>query len=99
GQTLVAKGEGRNRVRGLRVRVQKDGSIRLTVRSAPFNLSSTAGGLHNFDSTGSVVLAPPLSVRVDVGENGGSVVPFVLQGRRYVCGGGPPPVRVRPPFG
>jgi hypothetical protein len=87
GQTLVARGDGRKRVQGLRVRVQKDGSIRLSVRSAPFDLSSTAGGLHNFDSTGSLILAPPLSVRVDVGANGGSVVPCVLQGRRYVCGG------------
>ena len=30
---------------------------------------------------------PPLSVRVDVGGTGGSVVPCMPQGRRYVCGG------------
>ena len=87
GQTLVAKGDARKKVRGLRVRAAKDGSIRLTVRSVPIDLTSTSTGLHNFDSNGGLIIAPPLSVRVDVGGTGGSVVPCMLQGRRYVCGG------------
>jgi hypothetical protein len=87
GQTLVAKGDGQKRVRALRVRLGKDGTIRLAVRSVPIDLSLIAGGLHRFDSNGSIILEPPLSVRVDVGGTGGSVVPCVPQGRRYVCGG------------
>jgi hypothetical protein len=87
GQTLVAKGDARKKVRGLRVRAAKDGTIRLTVRSVPINLTSTSTGLHNFDSNGALIIAPPLSVRIDVGGTGGSVVPCMLQGRRYVCGG------------
>jgi len=84
GQTLVAKGEGGKRVRALRVRVGKDGTIRLAVRSQPFDLTN-ATGLHKFDSTGSLIIEPPLSVRVDVGGNGASAVPCVARGRRYVC--------------
>jgi hypothetical protein len=87
GQTLIAKGDARKKVRGLRVRAAKDGTISLTVRSIPIDLTTTATGLHNFDSNGALVIAPPLSVRVDVGGTGGSVVPCMPQGRRYVCGG------------
>src|SRR5262245_2939496 len=87
GQTLVAKGDARKKVRGLRVRAAKDGTISLTVRSVPIDLTSTSTGLHNFDANGALVIAPPLSVRVDVGGIGGSVVPCMLQGRRWVCGG------------
>ena len=87
GQTLIAKGEARKRVRALRVRAAKDGTIRLTIRSIPIDLTSTSTGLHNFDGNGALVIAPPVSVRVDVGGNGGSVVPCMPQGRRYVCGG------------
>jgi hypothetical protein len=87
GQTLIAKGDGRKRVRALRVRVGKDGAIRLAVRSVPIDINSIATGQHRFDSNQSLIIEPPLSVRVDVGENGGSVVPCVAKGRRFVCGG------------
>jgi len=84
---LIAKGAARKRVGSLRVRIAKDGTINLTVHSVPIDLTSTATGLHNFDGNGALIIAPPLSVRVDVGGNGGSVVPCRPQGRRYVCGG------------
>jgi hypothetical protein len=87
GQTLVAKGDGRKKVRGLRVRVAKNGMIRLTVRSVPIDLTLSSTGLHNFDGNGALIISPPVSVRVDVGGTGGSTVPCTLQGRRYVCGG------------
>src|SRR5262249_13181374 len=86
GQTLVAKGDGRKRVRALQVRVGKDGTIRIAVRSQPVHLTN-ATRPHKVDRRGSPLIEPPLSVRVDVGGNGASAVPCVARGRRYVCGG------------
>lgn len=89
GRTLVVKGGTDTKtLRSLRVRVAKDGTIRVAARSALFRLNDEASLNHNFDGTGALVLAPPFNVRVDVGGDGGNApVNCTPKGRRFHCDG------------
>jgi hypothetical protein len=90
GRTLVAKGGADAKsLQSLRVRVAKDGSMRVAARSARIGLSDpvNASAGHNFDGTGAVILAPPFNVRVDVGgEGGNTLVHCTPKPRRFRCG-------------
>jgi hypothetical protein len=88
GRSFVVKGGTDTKtLRSLRVRVAKDGTIRVAARSAPFDLNFGASAGHNFDSTGAVVLEPPFNVRVDVGGDGGNaLVNCTPKRRRFRCG-------------
>jgi hypothetical protein len=88
GRSLVVKGgTDAKTLRSLRVRVAKDGTIRVAARSALFDLNSGASAGHNFDGTGAVVLEPPFNVRVDVGGDGGNtLVNCTTKPRRFRCG-------------
>lgn len=89
GRTLARKrSAGASQIAGLKVRFTRRDGIRVEVRSKPFDLTFSAQGLRRFDDTGAVVLEPPLSVRVDVGEDGASaVLPCTPKPRRFTCGG------------
>jgi hypothetical protein len=88
GRYLIVKGGTDTKtLRSLRVRVAKDGTIRVAARSAPFDLNFGASAGHNFDGTGAVVLEPPFNVRVDVGGDGGNaLVNCTTKPRRFRCG-------------
>jgi hypothetical protein len=89
GRTFVVKGGTDTKtLRSLRVRIAKDGTVRVAARSAPFDLNFGASAGHNFDSKGAVVLEPPFNVRVDVGgEGGNTLVNCTPKPRRFRCGG------------
>jgi hypothetical protein len=87
GHTLVKKRNARGTAIGrLRVQFARD-KIRVTARSRPFSLTNNARGLgRHFDDTGSAILVPPFTVRLDVGEDGGAVtVQCPAKGRRFSC--------------
>jgi len=89
GRGLRKKRSASSQIGALKVQFTRIGAVRVVVRSRPFDLSFSAQGLNRrFDETGSVVLEPPFSVRIDVGEDSGSaVIPCAAKGRRFRCRG------------
>ncbi len=89
GKTLTRKRSARaSQIQGLKVKFTRRKGVRVAVRSKPFDLTFSAQGLRRFDDTGAVILEPPLSVRIDLGEDGASVVvPCTPKPRRFTCGG------------
>ncbi|HEV7730553.1 MAG TPA: choice-of-anchor tandem repeat NxxGxxAF-containing protein [Candidatus Binatia bacterium] len=89
GRSLVLKPGAveRAQLKGLKVRVSRNGLMKIAFRTAPFDLSFAAG-LRKLDDDGAVILEPPFTVRVDVGDEGGTAaVPCKATGRRVTCGG------------
>ncbi len=91
GRTFVAKRSSDTKsLQSLRVRVAKDGTMRVAVRSALFSFSDSGNASlgHTLDDTGAVVFAPPFNIRVDVGGQGGTAqVDCTPKPRRFHCGG------------
>ncbi len=88
GRALVLKRNAveRAQLRNLKVRFARDGAMKVAFKTAPFDLTFSAG-LRQFDDDGAVILEPPFSVRVDVGDEGGTVsIPCKANGRRFSCG-------------
>ncbi len=88
GRALVLKpgAPERAQVKSLKVKVSRNGQMKLTFRTAPFDLSF-ASGVRSTDDNGQVILEPPFTVRVDVGDEGGTVaIPCSGSGRRLSCG-------------
>jgi hypothetical protein len=89
GRALVLKGDAEERaqLKNLKVRSGRSGILKVAFKSAPFDLNFAAG-LRRLDDGGSVILEPPFTVRVDVGDEGGTVaIPCKASGRRFSCGG------------
>lgn len=88
GRALVLKGdaEARAQLKNLKVRITRNGAMRVAFKTQPFDLTFAAGQRRLGDD-GAVILEPPFTVRVDVGEEGGTVaIPCKATGRRFACG-------------
>ncbi len=86
GRTLTKKRGASSLMQKLRIQIAKSGAMRIAVASKPFDLSFSAQGLRRFDQNGAAILAPPFSVRADVGDDGGSIViPCTPKGLRFRC--------------
>ncbi len=87
GRTLTKKRRAASRIGALRVRFTRTG-MRIKARSIKVNLADGGSPSRTFDEVGAPILAPDFSVRVDVGEDGGSaIVPCAPKGRNFRCGG------------
>lgn len=87
GRVLVAKPGSDQPIKGLRVRVAKDGTMRVKATSAALDFAFTGFG-RPFDDAGMAQLFPPFSVRVDVGSHGGAAsVPCNPTTLSFRCGG------------
>jgi hypothetical protein len=86
GRVLVAKRGVTQPIKGLRVRIAKNGTIRVKAKSDAIDFAF-AGGTRPFDEAGMPQLFPPFSVRLDVGPHGGAAsVPCNPRKLSFRCG-------------
>ncbi|MCW5893638.1 MAG: hypothetical protein KIT14_24250 [bacterium] len=87
GRALVAKAGVEQPIAGLRVRIAKNGTIRVKARSTPLDFAFSSSVSRPFDEVGMPKLFPPFNVRVDVGADGGSApVPCNPKKLSFRCG-------------
>lgn len=86
GLVLKVDAEARAQLKNLKVRITRNGAMRVAFKTQPFDLTF-ASGQRRLDDDGAVILEPPFTVRVDVGDEGGTVaIPCKASGRRFSCG-------------
>lgn len=86
GRALVAKPGSEQPIAGLRVRIARDGTIRVKARSTALDFAFSSGS-RPFDQAGLPQLFPPFAVRVDVGAEGGAAsVPCDPKKLSFRCG-------------
>jgi hypothetical protein len=88
-RTLIGEQGKGGRIADLRLRFLKNGTMRIALRSQPFDLSLSSGLSldRRFDDAGGAILVPPFFVRVDAGEDGASGrIDCTARRRKVRCG-------------
>lgn len=89
GRAFVLKGrDASDRVAKLRLKPRKDGTVRATLKSRPFDSILSFTGLREFFDDGTLEVVPPFTVRLEIGDDAATVtVPCTGGGKRFDCGG------------